>query len=385
MKVEKVGEYSLEVRFLDNSIEIYDLITDKIINKKQTPKKIKKLEKIEYNYFLLNDRYSVRIGLFDEKHKIATGGQYILGFWTDSDDHGYYFGLYEIGEFSLLNNEFLKIEKVFKFQYCNKGVFVSPGYLYFGLRESETLYGPHLYYLAKLDWNKLEIKMKKALASPVMAIHTDMDKLIIGLKNGKLQIWDLVKDECENQLKIFESSVSELEVLNKEIILASYSGEVKMIDLNGNLKWSIKLSDRRISGLLIKENTIAILDENGHFFEIDNSSGKLIKSKDWNKRLTYSNLIFFRNWYISAGIGISSHLSENFKYSYSGGTYKIEDTLIRRLSGHSLGFFSGDDDGYVRYWKVGNITITDLKELEKTLKLEPYSLRKKIKEKKTYI
>lgn len=37
----------------------------------------------------------------------------------------------------------------------------------------------------------------------------------------------------------------------------------------------------------------------------------------------------------------------------------MEDPLIRKLCPHPLGFFNGDDDGYIRFWKRGELEVVE--------------------------
>jgi len=389
VRIENILEYSLEIRFSNHSIEVYDMISKRIVNSAKLDEEIKKIKKIAYNSFLINDRYSLGIGLVHESCKIITNAQYILELSMDNENHGFYFGTYEIGEFVLKNDNKIEILKSFPLKYCSRGILRTSKQFYISLREGDDPYRPNGYYLTKIDWQDLSFSWKKSINSPVLAMRINKDKLFLGLREGNLQIWNFENNKCEKEIKVFESPISDLEVLNDRIILTSYSGDLKLIDISGISLWELKLSDYRISGLLLEEEKVKVIDEIGHFFEINVKNGEILNELSWNfgKHIgasTYSNLISLRNWYISfGGAGLWTHWSRDHNISYH---IFMQDPLIRKVVPHPLGFITGDDDGCIRFWKIGSISIFDLEKLRENekinfLKLKLTRKRRIIKEK----
>lgn len=368
MKIEIIPEYSLEVRFSNNSIEIYDLISREVINSTNLDEQIKEVQKVSYDSFLINDRYLLGIGLVQESCKIATNAQYIIELTMDNENHGYYFGTYEIGEFILKENNILEIIKSFPLKNCSRGLVSPSKHFFVSIREGDDPDKPDKYYLVKINWEDLSYLWKKSINSPVLAIHIYGGKLYLGLRGGVLEIWNLETEELEKEIEVFETPISDFEVLNDKIILTGWSGVVKTIDRSGILLWKVKLSDYRISGLLVDEERVKVIDETGHFFEINIKNGEILKELLWDFKnqtgaSTYSNLISLRNWYISfGGAGLWAHWSENHKNSYH---IFMQDPLIRKVVPHPLGFFTGDDDGYIRFWKIGSISVYDLEMIRK--------------------
>jgi len=115
-RIEKIPEYSMEVRFYDNAIHCYDLISEEIVASKTHKNKIKSVQKVSFNLFQLLDKNSavikyVSIDLASERSRVMTNAQYIFDIHMDTPNHGFYFGTYEIGEFSLLEDIRLKVDR----------------------------------------------------------------------------------------------------------------------------------------------------------------------------------------------------------------------------------------------------------------------------------
>ena len=70
--------------------------------------------------FILNLFHINRFNI-SERSQVATNAGYILNLSMDSPTHGYYFGLYEIGEFSLINKRKLIIDHSFRVKNCYAG------------------------------------------------------------------------------------------------------------------------------------------------------------------------------------------------------------------------------------------------------------------------
>ena len=365
-RVEYIPEYSMEVLFSSDRIQCYDLISKEVVCSKSYRERIANVIKVTFNSFRIYNKSnklidSISIDLVSERSRVSTGAQYIRDLFMDTPNHGYYFGTYEIGEFSLLEGEELVIKRSYPLEYCSKGCVTPKNTFYFGLRESETINGPHSYYLVKLDWNNKEeplILWKKSIPSSIMGIFRIEDRLYLGLKTGTIQIWDIEKDEILKSINLFNSPISAIELGFDSIIVTSWKGETASISPEGDIQWRIKLTQEKIETIFGDINKIMIVDIKGNYFQLNSKTGNIIEKGIWNlisvKGATIaSNLILFRDWFVLSGYGgVWAFWNEDYNKIFH---YYLEDPLIRKLYPHPLGFYTGDDTGYIRFWKIGGI------------------------------
>lgn len=365
-RVEYIPEYSMEVLFSSNRIQCYDLISKGVVCSRSYRERIANILKVTFNFFLIYNKRNelidgIYIDLASERSRVATGAQYIRDLFMDTPTHGYYFGTYEIGEFSLLKGEELVIKRSYPLKYCSKGCVTAENTFYFGLRESETINGPHSFYLVKLDWNKKEeplILWKKSIPSSIMGISRIEDRLYLGLKTGTIQIWNIEKDEILKSINVFNNPISALELGFDSIIATSWKGETASISPDGDIQWRIKLTQEKIETIFGDINKIMIADIEGNYFQLNSKTGNIIEKGIWDLisvrgATIASNLILFRDWFVLTGYGgVWAFWNEDYNKIFH---YYLEDPLIRKLYPHPLGFYTGDDTGYIRFWKIGGI------------------------------
>jgi len=365
-RVEYIPEYSMEILFSSNRIQCYDLISKQIVCSRSYRERIANVIKVTFNNFLIYNKKNklisnIYIDLVSERSRVATGAQYIRDLFMDTPTHGYYFGTYEIGEFSLLKGEELVIKRSYPLKYCSKGCVTPENKFYFGLRESETINGPHSFYLVKLDWNNKEeplILWKKSIPSSIMGISRIEDRLYLGLKTGTIQIWDIEKDEILKSINVFNNPISAIELGFDSIIATSWKGETASISPDGDLQWRIKLTQEKIETIFGDINEIMIADIKGNYFQLNSKTGNIIEKGIWDLTSVRgatiaSNLIIFRDWFVLTGYGgVWAFWNEDYSKIFH---YYMEDPLIRKLYPHPLGFYTGDDTGYIRFWKIGGI------------------------------
>ncbi|MFX1313181.1 MAG: hypothetical protein ACFFHD_11300 [Promethearchaeota archaeon] len=364
--VVNIPEYSMRILFTSKLIQCYDLISKKVVCSKNYSSKIANIEKLNFNNFLILNAKDkildiIYIDLVSERSKAATGAQYIRDLYMDSSTHGYYIGLYEIGEYSLLQSENLEIKKSYPLKYCSKGYITSDNVFYLGLRESKTFNGPHSYYILKLDWGREEepvILWKKAIPSSIMGISQIENQIYVGLKSGDIQVWDIDKDELVKNVHLFDNPISIIELGFDNIIISSWKGEIASISPDGDIQWRKSLSQEKIETIFGDINHTMVVDIKGNYFKLNSKTGNTIDKGLWDLNLVRnatiaSNLISFRDWFILAGYGgIWAFWNKDYNKIFH---YYMEDPLIRRLYPHPLGLFTGDDTGYLRFWKIGGI------------------------------
>ncbi|MFX0149125.1 MAG: hypothetical protein ACFE8E_15430 [Candidatus Hodarchaeota archaeon] len=363
---ENIPEYSMRIIVFPKLIQCYDLISKEVVCSKNYRSKIANVQKVSFNSFLLFDKNSeiidaIYIELVSERSKVATGAQYIRDLFMDTSHHGYYFGTYEIGEYTLLKDDILVIDRAFPLKYCSKGCITSENIFYLGIRESKTFSGPHSYYLIKLDWGKNKeprLLWKKAIPSSIMGISQMENQIYIGLKTGDLQIWDIEKDEFIKEVHIFDNPLSIIELGCENIIATSWKGEIASIMPNGDIEWRTQLSQEKIETIFSDIHWIMVVDIKGNYFQLSPETGSIIERGFWplisvKDATIASNLISFRDWFVLTGYGgIWAFYNKNYSKIFH---HYMEDPLVRRLHPHPLGLFTGDDTGYLRFWKVGGI------------------------------
>ncbi|MBN2156746.1 MAG: hypothetical protein JW776_11955 [Candidatus Lokiarchaeota archaeon] len=248
-----IPEYDVDVEFARNVIEVLDCSSNKILNSKELGRKNSlKLENVErrtYNSFKARSdsgkKHLVNVDFLRQHDIFETGAGYILDICMKTPYHGFYFGLYEIGEFTINPKSFkIEIKEFYPMKFVRCGVIdirelktelqtkskTTKKIIYLGLRESEgdSSKGPHSYYVIKLEWssNRKEknIIWKKSVPAAVMSLVIYENLLFIGLKNGNVQIWDVKppkdgKDQVEEPILVFNQKVfkenKEMETLIK--------------------------------------------------------------------------------------------------------------------------------------------------------------------------
>ena len=365
-RFENIPEYSLRIEFLPYLIQCYDLISKTVVCSRNYTNKIADIERENFNKFRILDAKGniidiVQIDLVSERSKAATGAQYIRDLYMDAPNHGYYVGTYEIGEFSLLQDENLIIKKSYPLKYCSKGYVTSENVFYLGVRESETFDGPHSHYLAKIAWNKKEepsLLWKKDVPSSIMGIVQIKNHIYVGLRTGDLQIWDITTDKFIKNIHIFHNPLSIIELGFGKIIATSWKGEIASISPEGDIHWMTSFSGEKIETILEDDTKIIGTDIKGHYFQLNPKTGLIIKRGLWDlisvrNATIASNLIIFRDWFVLTGYGgVWAFWDKDYNTIFH---HYLEDPLIRRLCLHPLGLITGDDTGYLRFWKIGGI------------------------------
>jgi hypothetical protein len=366
-EVLRIPEYSIEMCFNDNDVQCYDLIFKEIIGSKSFSKKIKTIQKQSFNRFLLLDDEDkiieeIYIELVKEISKCTTDAGYIFELYIDKPNHGYYIGTYEIGDFYYSKDYYLIKKRSYPLKYCTRGCIDTSNNFYIGLREKNTTNNQDVHYLAKVDWKKPDnnlIVWKKLIPSPIMAISLINNHLFLGMKNGMLQIWDIDKDECIERINLFNSPISIIETGDNVIFVGSRAGEIVALSNFKRIIWKIELTQSIITGILEDprdHNLIIVVDKKGNFFRIEPTTGKIVSKRvlelqEVSDPSISSNLIFFRDWFV---ISSEASIWALWSKDYTNIFYDLsDDPLIRKLHAHSSGFFSGDDDGCIRFWKIG--------------------------------
>jgi len=362
--IETISYYLVEVRLHENEIQCYDLISKKIIaSEPYTKEKVVIKKHGSLHYRVLNEenepvsKISIDMNLISKISELQTEAVYILDLQMLSQSRGYYFGYYEIGEFELIKDMKLVKIRSYPVQNCTIGRITESNKIYIGLRENNT------YFLAKLNWKTNQdpkYLWKKVIPSAIMVMGLIEEYLYIGLKNGFIQIWDIQKDECMKNIRLFSSTISVMIVSSEIITLGSQAGDIARMSKDGNIQWKSTLSQEKIVGIYEDMDQILVINSIGEQFYVDINSGNPIKHRFKNLELggncgLSSNIIKYRERFVMTGYGGIWA----FRWQNSNNLIRVQmgDPLMRIIRQHPFGFFSGDDNGCVCFWSLGDIKI----------------------------
>ena len=114
-----IPEYDVDVEFAQDIIQILDCSTKKLLDlKNMEDKELIKLNNVVKRSFQSfnaksesGKNYLVNLNFVSENDALSTKGEYILDICITTLYHGFYFGLYEIGEFTV-NPQTLSLQLV---------------------------------------------------------------------------------------------------------------------------------------------------------------------------------------------------------------------------------------------------------------------------------
>lgn len=367
--VFEISEYSYEIHIEGKKIQYIDQTSQQIIYSKSLRKPIKEVKKEQYDrYKLIHSKvhqYNLIVGPNPKfKSEIITKSNYILDLHLKSPTHGYFFGLYQIGEFILTKRNKLVLRKAFPIKFCNKGWVTPSNEVYLSLRESETLNGPHSYFFVKLNWKKKpkpSLVWKKQVKNAIISINQISNILFLGMKDGSLQRWDIKNDKWLKGIDLFKSPISVLEQNNDKIIAATRSGDIATLQEDGHITWRVKTGKEQINGVFEDNKGIHVVNYRGMYYQIDSTTGKIITQKNWNidsfpDKSTLSNMIVARNWIIiSSGGNFAGYWKDNNIETFRKN--RGNQPLVQQLATHPKGFYSGDDYGRIIFWELPLISI----------------------------
>ena len=212
-----IPEYDVDVEFAQDIIQVLDCSTERLLDSKSMEKKeLIKLDNVIRRSFQSfraksesGKNYLVILNFVSQHDVLSTGGEYILDICMITPYHGFYFGLYEIGEFRINEQDLtLHLINSYPCKYVGSGTTITSKIpndwdreVYYGLRETKgnSVDGPHSYFVVKLAWSSNrgqnhKILWKKPVPSAVMSLRLQYGLLFIGMKNGDVQIIDLNSD-----------------------------------------------------------------------------------------------------------------------------------------------------------------------------------------------
>ena len=359
-----IQEYGFELILKNrNTFDLISIETGSILDSHTFKEKIIEIVRDNWNSFTVNcseDKYyNLIVDLAAQHSIITTKSEYILDIFMDSEYHGYYIGFYQVGEFILEKESLeLKLIKSFEISKVKNGIITSDKKMFLTTYEGSTTEGNIKYYLVKILWDTSPPKIlwKKELQSLCDSILLKNDHAYLGMRDGLLEIWYLKDEKCISKKQIFSSCISTIIQGTNNIILASCSGEVCAITDEGEILWKQDISNDQIYAILENNQGLHSIDIKGKYYHLNASVGNLLISRDLHTiGSCRSNLIQWRNWLIYTNSnGISSNYIKNFNKKF---IFQMSDPLIRQLFTHNKGYYTGDDDGKLCFWKIGKIRV----------------------------
>ncbi|MFW9785167.1 MAG: hypothetical protein ACFFFB_22995, partial [Candidatus Heimdallarchaeota archaeon] len=305
-------------------------------------------------------------------YSAATQAGYIFGIQMDKPNHGYYVGTYEVGEFYFSNEVGLTITRSFPLEYCSRGCITHSKIFLLGLTSLEDK-GRH--YLVKLNWGtEIFVEWKKYVPAAVMSIFLLDNILYLGLKDGTLQIWDIEKEDCIENIKLFDLSIDYINLTYKNIIVGSSNGEITYLKKNGKVIWRKELSQAMIMGIMEREDAIIIIDEKGNYYRLNVETGDLLLKgilglKEVKDPSVSSNLVSIRDWFVISGNAV---IWVFWNSDYSLVYYHVADDPLKRVLYSNLSdLYMGDDDGCIQLWQFGFKIESFSEEAKKKLEEQP--------------
>ncbi|MHA2238577.1 MAG: hypothetical protein ACXAB2_09445, partial [Candidatus Hodarchaeales archaeon] len=319
-----IPEYSMELRWDNTKIYLYDQIQTKVLQQLSISN-IESIRKHEnsYNQFLVKHHgwtgeYLLTLELVRQKTVLSTKGGYILDFFMKTNDHGFYFGLYEIGEFKLSSSGRIQLLKTLEIDYLGPGIVTPDNLIYTSIRNNETLDGPHNDFLVLIDWNQDSpcVIWKEEKRFPITSLYSHENCLFIGSRDGSFEIWNVTEKRVEVRSKLFKQYVKFAPGLTN-LLACGYSGEIALLNFQGDVLWLSSISESSIHAITEDSRGIHVVDEAGEYFLIDPKSGAVLSSDLWNKRI-FSDLVIARDWMIGAGVdGFHGRSLKNHSVEFS--------------------------------------------------------------------
>ncbi|MHA1672941.1 MAG: hypothetical protein ACTSYI_04885 [Promethearchaeota archaeon] len=309
------------------------------------------------------ETYTIYIGLLYEASTLKTKGEYIMDFIRDTTSHGFYFGLYEIGEFCINHQQKLELLHSFEIQYISLGRLIPDSYDFLlSLRETDPETNAHTYFCVRLHWQSPtpSVVWKKTIPISLKGLIFQGNTAQLGFHSGKLEQWDIISGESLGQRQLFTSELFHLiqaQPHESGIVYAAGRSEEVLelvaITKSGEIEWKFTFEGGYIEALKQDGQGIHIINEKGIYHCIDPQSGTSLHSHDF--KCDSSDLALFRDWIVVSKYG--GWTSVYRKDWHSSFSHFINDPLLRKLVAYPFGVISGDDEGIIRYWQVGQVEI----------------------------
>jgi hypothetical protein len=354
-------ELDLKVRFTEKEILLIDIPSNELQELFLVDNKIESIDLLTYPSICYHVNYTnqscqnLTIEEFGLMSEVRTNSEYILKIDMQSINRGFYFGLYEIGEFELIDSK-IKLLRSQKLHYVDRGWIIQDNTLILSLRttiSTEIETSDYKYFITAFVWEK-DKKLKKlweikTTSSLRGLIQLKDDMFIFGYMNGKFEIFSSKKRKSLKSTKLFDTGFSYMCLKNEKIYCSSYKGEVACLTMNGTVVWKKTFGDSRIYNIETKNDQLHFISGKRNYYILSASNGDVIKTKQFtfgSPQNFSSNFIFIKEWFIISGQAHLAHIHKSGKEIF----IHANDPLIRVLQAHSKGYITGDE-GKLSFYK----------------------------------
>ena len=350
-------DLAMIIRFDKDTLVIEDMEEPEKVHTFTLDKAIASVYELDYKYHITYKDTSCQVLDFKPFIFICKGqtkGEYILNIDMQDENRGYYFGLYEIGEFELINEKRINIIRSHALHYVDKGWVTKDKTLILSLRyhlnrEEET----QDYSIVEYTWEKNALPVKIWEITPTYSLNAlvELDKnfIVFGYLNGSIGLFSKEKRKVLKTANIFNSGFLHMRLNGQKIYCSSFKGEIACITTKGEKIWKKKLTDSPIYNIEIKDDHLHVITIRRTYFILKQETGEEVRKKDLldnPARSFSSNFIFYKNWIILSGDAHMVHIPESEKVY----TIYSDDPLIRVVKYHPKGYLTGDDEGKIKFW-----------------------------------
>ncbi len=290
-----------------------------------------------------------------------TGAEYILSIDLQENGLGFYFGLYEMGKFRILNNSNIEIISSHKIHFVDKGWALNQDTLIISFRDHMNRDANKNYSIIGLKWSDNFKPEKLWELKPTFSLNafTQINEEIIalGYLNGSLELYSIKKMEIIESKKIFDSGFAYMHLKDRKIYCSSMKGEIACLSLNGDIIWKNKIDDSQIHNIEIKRKKLHVVTSNKKYYIINPKTGKIFQMEDFKKEKYSSfssNFIFHEDAILISGDACIYSISKVGIET----RFRSDDPLIRTVHSVPNGYLTGDDDGKLKLCHYSDIRLS---------------------------
>lgn len=359
-----IDDLGIQVRFSKNMIEIQETESLDILETRLLVKEISVIHVLGFKYHItFHDKSCQVLSIVPFKllHTGKTKSEYILKLNMQDEQRGYYFGLYEFGEFEVLGTDEIKILRSHEQFYVDGGWITRDKTIILSIRDhlnrdskSEN------YAIAGYKWDPGTSPEKIWEIQPTYSVNAlveiDDNLLLFGYLNGEIGLFSRKEAKILKTEKIFEGKFLYIGLEGKLIFCSSFKGEIACLKLDGTIIWQQNLGDRPIHNIVKRKNQLHIISSKKILYFLDAETGKILQEKiiivDPPGSLS-STAIYYKDWLIVSGEGCIINISPTGKIF----SLDLYGQLIRVVANHPKGFLTGDDDGNIKLWGYLNVEL----------------------------
>lgn len=367
VKEFKHKRFGLTVRFFVDKIEIFE-------TKTKSPVAIYPFDGLHASVLKKPtvDEYVIRYNdktyqfLTLVRHKVLseyqTKSEYILNIDFRGEDFGFYFGLYEVGKFKIINGSKLEISDTYKIHFVDKGWAINKDTVILSFRNHMNRDTDSKTYSIKiyrwLDNAKPEKILELEPTYSLNALTQISDEIVaFGYLNGFFELFSIKNMEVMKSKKIFDSGFAYMILEDNKIYCTSMKGEIACLTVDGEILWKKILDDSPIYNIQLKQEKLYVISSKKMYCTINPITGETLHQEEFKNDICASfssNFIFHEDSILISGeADIYSISKVGIKTIFHG-----SDPLIRVLQSTSRGYMTGDDDGKLKLWHYSNFKLS---------------------------